>query len=55
MYRHVKPGGYIALHEFDLDFFSDDGSYTDKTYLWKYYELVNKAAAISGDFTWDYF
>lgn len=44
MYRFVKPGGFVELAEYDMNLFSDDGTYHEGTYLWKFYELVNKAA-----------
>lgn len=50
MCRHLKPGGYLDLHEYDLGFFSDDGTYSDKSSLCEYYALVNKAASKSGDY-----
>lgn len=57
VHRHIKPGGYIYLHEYDVDLFSDDGTYTDKLSLFKYYALVNEAAAKSGEYIclcWDF-
>jgi SAM-dependent methyltransferase len=45
----LRPGGYIELAEFRFfNVTSDDNTYTDKSSLWKYYELVNKASAKRG-------
>jgi SAM-dependent methyltransferase len=45
----LRPGGYIELADFRFfNMASDDNTYTDDLSLWKYYDLVNKAAAKRG-------
>jgi len=47
-YLHLKPGGWIEIAEHEFVQQSDDNTYTDKTAMWRYYEIVNKAAEGSG-------
>jgi hypothetical protein len=48
--RFLKPGGYIEIHEYDMGLFSDDGTLPEDLWLWKFYDLVNKAANKNGIF-----
>lgn len=50
VHRHVKPGGWVEINEFDIRLYSDDGTLTEETHIWKFYDLVNKAAAKAGTF-----
>ncbi|KAF8252971.1 S-adenosyl-L-methionine-dependent methyltransferase [Wilcoxina mikolae CBS 423.85] len=48
-YDTLKPGGYIESFEFiEFNLFCDDGTFTPDTALWRYYDLINKAATKSG-------
>ncbi|KAI5858314.1 S-adenosyl-L-methionine-dependent methyltransferase [Tricharina praecox] len=47
-FNHLKPGGYIELYEYAFAVKSDDGTYTPETAIYRYYQLVNKAAERSG-------
>lgn len=48
MCRCLKPGGYIELHEYHMNLFSDDGSYNEHTAIWRFYALIAEAAGKSG-------
>lgn len=48
VYRFVKPGGYIEFGEYEMDLYSDDGTFHSGLYLWKFYDLVKKAAKKHG-------
>lgn len=50
MDRFLKPGGYIEVAEYDMGLFSDDGTFPEELWLWKFYDLVNKAANKNGIF-----
>lgn len=50
MDRFLKPGGYIEVAEYDMGLFSDDGTFPEDLWLWKFYDLVNKAANKNGIF-----
>jgi len=44
-YNALRPGGYLEIFEAPrFDLVSDDGTYNDKTALWRFYELANKAS-----------
>ncbi|KAI5816918.1 S-adenosyl-L-methionine-dependent methyltransferase [Pyronema omphalodes] len=48
-YETLKPGGYIESFEFQkFNMYSDDGTYNSYTAMWRYYDLLNKAAEKSG-------
>ncbi|KAH0611894.1 uncharacterized protein H6S33_009946 [Morchella sextelata] len=47
-FKFLKPGGYIEIHEYDMGLFSDDGTLPEDLWLWKFYDLVNKAANKNG-------
>lgn len=47
-YRHLKPGGWVELNEFDLRLYSDDSSLGKDMYLSTFYDLIHKAAAKTG-------
>lgn len=46
--RNLKPGGWVDLSEYDMHLFSDDGTFHEGLGLYKFYDLVNQAAAESG-------
>jgi hypothetical protein len=56
--RSLAPGGYLELFEAPIfDLISDDGTYHDKTALWRFYDLARKASikvgrnlSLEGDF-----
>ncbi|KAH8155419.1 uncharacterized protein LAJ45_00429 [Morchella importuna] len=48
VYKNLKPGGWVDLSEYDMHLFSDDGTYHEGLGLYKFYDLVNQAAAESG-------
>lgn len=44
-HKSLNPGGYLEILEAPrFDLVSDDGTYNDKTALWRFYELANKAS-----------
>lgn len=48
-YKALNPGGYLEILEAPrFDLVSDDGTYNDKTALWRFYELANKASDKTG-------
>ncbi|KAI5837882.1 S-adenosyl-L-methionine-dependent methyltransferase [Morchella snyderi] len=47
-FRFLKPGGYVEIAEYDMGLFSDDGTFSEDLWLWKFYDLVNKAANKNG-------
>jgi len=48
-YNALRPGGYLEVIEIPrFDLMSDDGTYNDRTALWRYYGLVNKASEMAG-------
>lgn len=47
-FQHVRPGGFIEFAEYEMDLYSDDGSFHSGLYLWKFYDLVKKAAKKHG-------
>lgn len=49
MLRHLKPGGYIELHESDMSMlYSDDGTLSQENAIYQYMENLNKAATMFG-------
>jgi len=48
--RHVKPGGWVELNEFDPWLHSDDGTLKKDMYMSRFYDLVHKATAMKGTF-----
>ncbi|KAA8914987.1 TAM domain methyltransferase [Sphaerosporella brunnea] len=48
-YESLAPGGYLEIFEAPVfDLLSDDGTYNDKTALWRYYSLVREASKKTG-------
>lgn len=47
--RHLKPGGYIDISELEMQLSSDDGTYHPGLDLYKYCDLIYKAANILGN------
>ncbi|KAH0606033.1 uncharacterized protein H6S33_004490 [Morchella sextelata] len=47
-YRTTKPGGWVDITEYDFHLYSDDGTFHKDLSMYKYYDLVNKAADKSG-------
>lgn len=49
MHRCLKPGGFIEIVEAaGGKLQADDDTYTPQSAIWRYYELVNQAAAKAG-------
>lgn len=49
MQRHLKPGGWLELDEYEMGLHSDDESLTEKAHLSRYYRLLFEASSKSGD------
>lgn len=49
-YRHCKPGGYLEIAEYEMAVGCDDGTCHEGLALWKFYQVVDKAAMLNGVF-----
>jgi len=47
-FEFLKPGGYVEFCEYEMNLFSDDGTFHKDLWLYKFYENVNKAGDIAG-------
>lgn len=48
MHRCIKPGGYVEIQEYEMNLFSDDGSFDNAHWLKKFYAIVHEAAKRAG-------
>jgi len=47
-YDHLKPGGYLEIKEYEMQLYCDDDSLKPDMPIYKFYDLVDKAAHMNG-------
>ncbi|KAI9835764.1 MAG: hypothetical protein M1819_001943 [Sarea resinae] len=47
-YEHLKPGGYVEFKDFDLQYYSEDNTYTDDLACARYISLILQGANMTG-------